>query len=156
MGRPTLNSCGSGKNAVSANTEKNIAQLTDALAKILGILSEMGVDQTLVMGPSAEFAHSPLDCALRTDRRKIAGDYCNVPQAEMKAWLETSTSALNAAVSASTKAVVIETSNTFCDDVSCKSNESEVMYYTDYHHVSPAGAEKLLTGANFETYLAVK
>ena len=145
-----------GKSANSAGTEKNIAQLTDALAQILGILSEMGVGQTLVMGPSAEFAYSPLDCALRTDKRKIAGDYCNVPQAEMKAWLETSTSALNAAVNASTKAVVIEASNIFCDEISCKSNERKVMYYTDYHHVSSAGAEKLLTNANFGTYLVVK
>lgn len=145
-----------GRISVSASTEKNMKQLSDALAKILGMLNEMGVHQTLVMGPSAEFIYSPLDCALRTNKLKIAGDYCNVPQAEMKAWLETSTSALNAAVNASTKAVVIEVSSTFCDDVSCKSNESEVMYYTDYHHVSPAGAEKLLTNANFETYLAVK
>jgi hypothetical protein len=144
------------KIANSAGTEKNMAQLTDALKTILGTLSEMGVDQTLVVGPSAEFVYSPLDCALRTDKLKIAGDYCNVPQAEMKAWLETSMSALNAAVNASTKAFVIETSNTFCNDVSCKSNESEVMYYTDYHHVSPAGAEKLLTNINLGTYLAVK
>jgi hypothetical protein len=116
----------------------------------------MGVDQTLGMGPSAEFAYSPLDCALRTNKLKIAGDYCSVPQAEMKAWLETSTSALTVAVNASTKAVVVETSNIFCDDISCKSNEGEVMYYTDYHHVSLAGAEKLLTNTDLGTYLAVK
>jgi peptidoglycan/LPS O-acetylase OafA/YrhL len=145
-----------GENAVSVSTEKNMTQLTGVLAKILRMLSGMGVQQILVMGPSAEFAHSPLDCALRTEKLKIAKDYCDVPQAKMNAWLETSTSALNAALGASTKAVLIEASNTFCDEVSCKSNERDVMYYTDYHHVSPAGAEKLLANTSLGTYLAVK
>lgn len=145
-----------GKIADSASAEKNMKQLTDALAKILGTLSEMGVDQTLVIGPSAEFVYSPLDCALRTIKLKVGGDYCNVPQAGMKAWLETATSALNAAVRASTKAVVIDTFGIFCNGISCKSNDGEVMYYTDYHHVSAAGSEKLLANTNLGTYLAAK
>jgi peptidoglycan/LPS O-acetylase OafA/YrhL len=140
----------------SSDVKRGSEYLADALVKLLGTLNEMGVDQTLVVGPSAEFNYFPLDCALRADKLGIGRNFCEVSKPDMKTWLEPVMTELKKAIGSSRKTVLIDTFNVFCNQLSCSPIDREVLLYADTHHVSEAGSEKIFNSTNLRTIFGPK
>jgi hypothetical protein len=132
-----------GGGSIGISAEKGAAKLVAALSKILGTLEEAGVAKTLLVGPTAELLYDPLDCALRSQGRQMDAEFCNVPAAKMKAWLEPAAAALKRAATPFKNTVFIEASDTLCDSTSCKSQIGGELLFPDTHHTSEAGTELL-------------
>jgi hypothetical protein len=119
-------------------------ELTGSFARLISRLEAMGVPRTLVLGPSAEFDHLPLDCVLRAERRGLGRDYCDVGRAEMQAWLAPVMAVLDEVTAASERVSLVDGMEAFCDGPACSSLIDGVLQFPDYHHASAAGAARLL------------
>lgn len=132
-----------GETNSSAALYQRTEHLIDALAGLVGTLNTMNVGQIFIVGPSAEFVFSPVDCILRADHLGIGRDYCEVRRAEMETWLGSVMSVLQKMASSSPKSVLIDTADTFCNRAVCRPNDGDVLFYADNNHVSAAGAEEI-------------
>jgi peptidoglycan/LPS O-acetylase OafA/YrhL len=97
----------------------------------------------LLIGPVPMFAKSSLECVVLSDRYGWGRDRCVKPRGEVEA--------TNAAIVGVLKAMPVKFPNVryidpidvFCDRTICRPFSDNVVFYSDSHHLSPAGADRL-------------
>jgi hypothetical protein len=119
------------------------AVLTDRLRETIRRLSTAGVHRVLVIGPVPEFELNPYTCVVRAASQGRSWDVCTMPRDAVETRRVRTVAALNEAISGWRNVRLIDPIDVFCDRSVCRPYEEDTVLYTDEHHLSTAGAERL-------------
>ena len=93
------------------------------------------------MGPVPTFAKSSLECVVLSDRYVGNRDHCIRPRSEVEASTSAIINVLKAMPAKFRNVRYIDLLDTFCDRTTCRPFKNNVVFYSDTHHLSPAGAD---------------
>jgi peptidoglycan/LPS O-acetylase OafA/YrhL len=109
-------------------------------------LETAGVRRILVLGPTPEVIRKAPECVARARSMGAPADVCGVSRAQIERRRRSSTATLKLVAAQHPNVRYVDLIDLFCDADRCFATGPEGVLYVDNHHLSQAGARRVLDG----------
>ena len=113
-------------------------------ARLSAFMSEFSPrTKILLIGPVPTFPNSSLECVVLSDRFLGNRDRCVRPRSEVDDTAAPIIRILESVAGQFSNARYLDAIDVFCDRNTCRPFDGDVVLYSDSHHLSPAGVDRL-------------